>query len=117
MILTPSHYQQYLSAEAQALERIDLLVERAELLILTHYAENGRVALRGLDEMDEDLLHALRTTIALVVEHLALSPDPYVKAFRRGERSVTYANRQRLMPLGWGFALWPYDETEPLYCI
>lgn len=116
-ILTTDVQPQYLTDEAFNADELELIVDRAERKVVDRYREidarsddlvrdvhyDADVRLDGwaetdegdpdVDAMDDGLLDALRTTIALVVEHVADKPDEHVSRLRQGERTVEFRDK------------------------
>lgn len=115
-ILTPPVYDKFLSEEAIDASRLELMVVRAEQKVLGRYREvdntrdlileahyDADVRLDGyvenddgdpdLDQMDEELLFALRDSIARIVEFWAAKPDEHVARLDQGDRRVDFRDK------------------------
>jgi hypothetical protein len=138
-ILTSDVQSQYLTSKAQNAEELDLLIDRAERMVINRYRENASrndfrlgngqdVRLDGWastdsgpdpGSMDEDLLDSLRAAIAAVVEHWASRPDEadHVQSMSQGARSVTFRDAKGELPRGVYAPLRPFDERTTLFSI
>jgi hypothetical protein len=138
---TPASYAELLTPASAARDDIDVIAERAELMVLDYYTETDHtrsqrsserlfgitrvreVMLDGyadtVAEIDAELLRRLRITIAIVTEHLVanVDVDPRLRLLVRGPRTVSYAGVFRTLPHGWNSALAHFDTSEPLWSI
>lgn len=121
-ILTPPHYDKFLSEEAMDASRLELMVVRAENKVMDRYREtrpDGRFQIEGVDggpleedvqldgwvesddgtldlqEVDNDLLFALRDTVARMVEFWVDKPDEAEHVARKdqGDRRVDFRDK------------------------
>ncbi|WP_251961582.1 hypothetical protein [Salinibacter ruber] len=138
-ILTSEAQNDFLSQEALDASRLDLLIVRAETRVLNRYREtrpDGRFQIEGVDgepleqevrlegyretdagdpdlqEMDEELLFAIRDTVARIVEHEAQKPDEakHVERMDQGDRRVDF--RDKDLPSSVFSGLRRFDERS-----
>jgi len=137
-ILTPSHQSEYLKSEHYQNSELDLLIDRAETVVVNKYRDHhndspvffdsfadaaaGVVELRGWAEtsdgtpdpsqMDDRLLDALRESIARIVEHW-IEKEGYVQSESVGSKSFTYRDAPEV-PSSALAPLRPFDHSEPV---
>lgn len=137
LLLTREVWHEYLSdaVMSEHPEKIMRLLDKAERKVIGRYRETrphtdnyigeahleSNVRLDGwieddqsdpdLQEMDEDLLDALRESISRIVEFWVERPDPHVKSESQGARSVSY--REKDLPADVYAPLRPFDDREP----
>ncbi len=140
-LLTREVWHQYLSEEAMQAgpERLQRLTSAAEEKVVNRYREttprtrdlileeyyDSDIRLHGwieddngdpdLEQMDEDLLHALRTVIARLVVHEVTSPDQHVLRIDQGERRVDYKPDAGELPSGIYLPLADFDERKTFF--
>jgi hypothetical protein len=136
-ILTSSEWDTWLSSDVQSQSDLDLIVWRAEQKVIGRYREHepgssdavrettdgAWVQLVGWEEtedgdpdlpgMPDDLVTALRDTIARIVTHWHEAPGGDIKSKSVGSRSVTYADQADKLPRSVYQPLRPYDDRTP----
>jgi hypothetical protein len=119
-------------------DNLQVLIVRAEQYVLNKYQKkevaglafgqgsyNPAVALDGyrytdegnpdVQEMDEGLVFALRSTIAQVVEHWVESPPKYVTELQEGAQEVSFAEDAHKLSSSVFALLRPYDTRTPWF--
>jgi len=136
-ILTSSEWDTWLTDDVQSQSDLDLRVWRAEQKVIQRYTEHEPGSADAVREdtrstwvqlldweedangdpdvaaMPEDLVTALRDSIARIVTHWHEAPDGDIKSKSVGSRSVTYDDQADALPRSVYRPLRPYDDRTP----